>query len=121
MHLSTNLKKISMLPIPTLRFYASKIINKLRCGKNRKRYTALNWQEYQRYRTSVLNKLRKKYSAFIKTVKADMLKEDAELPHKKDNVIWIYWAQGFENAPDIVKMCARSVADHLRGGIVLFC
>lgn len=39
-------------------------------------------------------------------------KEPQGLEFKKksvDNPIWIYWKQGIENAPDIVKLCAESV------------
>lgn len=35
------------------------------------------------------------------------------------NPIWIYWKQGFENAPDIVKACVQSVKENTGNEMVL--
>lgn len=32
-----------------------------------------------------------------------------------DRTVWVYWRQGFENAPDIVKKCVTSISEHTRG------
>lgn len=36
------------------------------------------------------------------------------------NTCWIYWHQGFENAPEIVKMCKSSVEKNLTGYKIIF-
>lgn len=35
------------------------------------------------------------------------------------NPIWIYWRQGLENAPDIVKACIRSVKENTENEVIL--
>ena len=38
-----------------------------------------------------------------------------EKEHKRNNVVWICWFQGLENAPDIVKRCVGSIQTNLKG------
>lgn len=38
---------------------------------------------------------------------------------KTNSPIWIYWKQGIENAPDIVKVCIESVKNNIAGDIYI--
>lgn len=35
------------------------------------------------------------------------------------NPVWVYWKQGIENAPDIVKVCVKSIRDNAQGDVIL--
>lgn len=36
-----------------------------------------------------------------------------------DNAIWVYWKQGMENAPEIVKVCFDSIKNNSNGEVIL--
>lgn len=57
----------------------------------------------------IYTKLRKKYVRYIKTEKKLEKKQIVE----KNKNIWIFWYQGMENAPDIVRACYNSIKEHL--------
>ena len=60
----------------------------------------------------MLGKLRKRYRPFIETY----LKKEAEKgirPRKHSRDIWMLWLEGMEQAPEIVKVCSRSVQECL--------
>lgn len=55
---------------------------------------------------------------YLKKYVKDALKINIEKNEKKHNdkiIIWQYWEQGMENAPDIVKACVRSVEKYKNG------
>ena len=58
------------------------------------------------------NWLKKKYASKI----PDML-PDKDI-HKGEDIIWICWLQGKENAPDIIKCCLNSVKENSRDFLV---
>ena len=35
-----------------------------------------------------------------------------KLVDKNDFFIWVFWAQGFENAPELVKACYKNLINH---------
>lgn len=51
-------------------------------------------------------KLKKRYCHTLKNIKNNQV----EAPSKK---IWIFWMQGLDNAPIVVKHCYKSVCEHL--------
>ena len=57
-----------------------------------------------------LNDLNKKYA-----IKLDGMvnKNRVYTPVKPPNTIWVFWRQGFENAPRMVKACVNSLMKHL--------
>lgn len=36
----------------------------------------------------------------------------------RSNSVWVYWAQGFEHAPDVVRMCRATMSRHLTRPVV---
>lgn len=63
----------------------------------------------------IIYNLSRKYRAEIKALKQKIADEDSKLPHNHSKIIWIMWLQGMDNAPDIVKMCYRSIVDGFSG------
>lgn len=61
----------------------------------------------------IINRLRKKYSKFIREYRKQNDERIINLPHKHSNYVWICWLQGIENAPLIVKKCYNSLVDNL--------
>lgn len=79
----------------------------------------------------IQNKLRKKFRKEIE----ELHKEYDEKDHREENVaiysnvskdvksdedninktVWIFWWQGIEQAPDLVKVCYKSIVDNLEG------
>lgn len=53
--------------------------------------------------------LKKYVKKIIKTPYSNIERED------KNPIIWQYWEQGYENAPQIVKECIKSVQEHKNG------
>lgn len=49
--------------------------------------------------------------------KADLIEfnqtYNKNLPHEKSNKVWVCWFQGIENAPEIVKICYKSLKENL--------
>lgn len=56
----------------------------------------------------IISYLEKEYKYII-----DKYKNSKSKDNKPSNKIWVYWYQGIENAPDIVKMCIKSMRDNL--------
>lgn len=105
-----------MLPGATSRFYFSKLTNKLRFLHDPIGFQTAKWNSLNRFRNDVIHFLRKKFKKQIVSLKETGEARDRELPHERGNNIWIYWAQGIENAPDLVKVCVQSVVDRTGGG-----
>ena len=57
----------------------------------------------------VIRKLRKKYFQKTQELKKEIDENYNMIEHHKGDNIWILWLQGFENAPEIVKICYNSV------------
>lgn len=63
---------------------------------------------------------RKKYDTLDKVLKnefsdiIDKYRDSNEGNYKIDSnaPIWIFWAQGFDNAPEVVKLCVKSIKKH---------
>lgn len=104
------------MPYSTLKFYISKPVNKIRCRGDAARFRSENWIQYQRYRTAVLRKLRRKYSPLAASLAPGILREANAEKRESSGNVWIYWAQGFANAPGVVKLCAASAKKQLGGG-----
>ncbi|MCP2266097.1 capsular polysaccharide synthesis protein [Promicromonospora thailandica] len=41
-----------------------------------------------------------------------------EVVQDRSETVWVYWAQGFEQAPDVVRMCRASMSRHLTRPVV---
>lgn len=72
----------------------------------------LGLMQGQCLRAHIYRNLKKKYKKEIKSLKEKIISEDMVLPHDHDKIIWIMWLQGIENAPEIVRMCYRSISDN---------
>ncbi|SDQ08207.1 Capsular polysaccharide synthesis protein [Streptococcus equinus] len=59
----------------------------------------------------ILKKFRRKYTSYIINNKQRILKNSIE--RKSSNKVWVMWLQGIENAPDIVKVCYKSLISNL--------
>lgn len=55
----------------------------------------------------VQERLRRKYGKYLISTRYD-----STLIHEESKVIWIFWWQGIESAPNLVKGCYRSVIDN---------
>ena len=59
------------------------------------------------WQRKALNKIRK----YMKYQNSDP--QGLEFPDKEfDNPVWVYWDQGMDNAPDIIKRCYRSLREY---------
>lgn len=116
MGIARQLSRIKFLPFAATRLYCCEFLNKvIYHNKNEKRITK-NWFAYQKYRTAVMKKLRRKFTKPASISAKKILQESENLTHCNNRDVWIYWAQGFENAPDLIKLCAQSTAHFLGGG-----
>ncbi|HFI0235146.1 TPA: capsular polysaccharide synthesis protein [Streptococcus suis] len=59
----------------------------------------------------IINRLRRQYSKDALKIKSML--DSKEFSYRKDNVVWVCWFQGIENAPDIVKSCIDSLRNHV--------
>lgn len=59
----------------------------------------------------VQRKLRKKYKSILE--ECDKI-DATNLKHESNKTVWIFWWQGIENAPLLVKRCYQSVKSNLR-------
>lgn len=59
----------------------------------------------------ILKKIRRKYTSYIVNNKQRVLKN--AINRKSSNKIWVMWLQGMENAPDVVKVCYKSLIRYL--------
>lgn len=78
--------------------------------KKRARFSDLH---LQLIRALIIEKLKKRYLKFALQRRAELDRADADLSHENSNIIWGLWWQGIENAPDLVKVCHRSIKDRL--------
>lgn len=60
----------------------------------------------------VLCKMRKKYKGFINDYKNTHKNDIVE--HKHENIVWVCWLQGMENAPTIVQKCYNSLQKNIK-------
>lgn len=67
------------------------------------------------YYRKVYRGLKRKY-AYAADVTPEGLRFGEESP---ENAIWVYWKQGIENAPDIVKCCIESIKRNTHYNIIL--
>lgn len=66
-------------------------------------------------RRKIVKKLRKKYKKQLCAFSEEIEKNDKTLDHGRENIVWVCWFQGIENAPPIVKACYRSLCRELSG------
>lgn len=59
----------------------------------------------------IQKKLQKKYSFVFKSIDKEYV---YSLPHDTTRIVWIFWWQGMDEAPSVVKICYQSVLSHLR-------
>ena len=57
----------------------------------------------------IYEKLKKKYGKILKEFDGGYVEQE----HVTSRKVWIFWWQGMENAPDLVKRCYASVIEHL--------
>lgn len=105
--------RIKYLPGASFHLYGSQMINGILYKKNHRKRLVKNWLAYQKYRTAVLGKLRHDYHLEIATLREEIVEKNRLLPHCKSKKIWVYWAQGFDHAPNLVKFCVQSVIDKM--------
>jgi hypothetical protein len=68
-------------------------------------YAAIRWEANER--------LQRKYAVFIQ--KRKDFYEHQNLLQQHSNKIWVCWLQGFEDAPELVKVCVASMRRYLKG------
>jgi hypothetical protein len=109
------MKKIAFAPKTTLSFYLG-ILDTKKLNKNKEQQRCAVRLNYYNYRNSLVAILKKKFKKEIIEIKGKILNNDNKLAHTANNTIWIYWAQGVKNAPDIVRVCVQSIIDQLGTG-----
>lgn len=77
--------------------------------------TALEILDY-----SLQFKVKKKLIKMYKNKLVEFDENYEELPHEKSNKVWVCWFQGFENAPEIVKICCESIKKELSDKEIIF-
>lgn len=75
-------------------------------GKDKKALEILRLSAQYKIKKNLEKKYKKEISGFISEYKD-------ELPHELSNKVWVCWFQGMENAPDLVKMCYKSLKMNL--------
>lgn len=65
----------------------------------------------QMIRFKIICKLRKRFRKIADRLQDEIDRTDSELAHVQSNKIWIFWWQGMENAPEIVRLCYQSVLE----------
>lgn len=103
--------KFRVAPFLITRFHIAKFFNKIRFRKNTAREQNADWIALQAHRNRIIAWFQKKFHREILQLKEEI--SQRELPHVHSKKIWVYWAQGIENAPDIVKVCVQSIYEHL--------
>lgn len=68
-------------------------------------------REYQKIKLTMFFK--KKYRKYIGELKRDTEQNYGGLSHENCGKVWVCWLQGLENAPEIVKLCCKSIADNV--------
>lgn len=63
-------------------------------------------------RVKVYRKLSKKYMSVLKKFDSEYLIE--KYPQSKSNKVWVFWMQGMDNAPALVKRCYKSLQENLK-------
>lgn len=116
MSIKRQLSRIAFLPVAAPRLYWCEFWNGIRYRSNKEKRVAKNWFAYERYRTAVMNKLRRKYKKEAAAMADGILKNPQYALHSGAKKVWVYWDQGFERAPDLVRLCAQSIAKQLGGG-----
>ena len=77
---------------------------------DRNYFLSLREMQIQQRCGRIIHNLRKKYKKSIAEWKERAERED-DGQVGGENIIWTMWLQGMDNAPDIVKMCHKSVVD----------
>ncbi|MBR5033776.1 MAG: capsular polysaccharide synthesis protein [Bacteroidales bacterium] len=70
-------------------------------------------EAYSRIERKAIPKLQKQYLGLLDQLAAKY--ENQKLEHKKNDVIWVCWLQGMEQAPEIVKICNESLNRYIKG------
>lgn len=110
--MADSLRKIKFLPFSTVCFYLKQVKNKISFRSDHARKRNADRMALECYRNAVVNKLHKKFRKTIAGAKSEIDGAYASLSHDGSDNVWIYWGQGVENAPDIVRLCVRSVMDN---------
>ena len=66
---------------------------------------------YSKIQAKTIPHLRKQYEGLLQELIEKYRQE--ELPHEHSHKVWVCWLQGMEQAPEIVKVCHRSLQRHL--------
>lgn len=67
------------------------------------------------YYRKIYKKLKNKYSAWMECDPIGIKFGD----QKVNNPIWVYWKQGIENAPEIVRCCIESICKHATNQVIV--
>ncbi len=70
-------------------------------------------EAYSRIERKVIPHIRRQYRPLLKELVAQYQSREPE--HKKNNVIWVCWLQGMDNAPEIVRICNASLHRYIKG------
>ena len=110
------LRRLSTAPLLIAKYHIKQMYNRIKYHNYPNRLKRAIEMTTQSHRNRLTMKLEKKYKNFIKQQKTAIDSAYNDLPHEHPKNIWIYWAQGIENAPDIVKVCVQSAIDKFNGG-----
>lgn len=116
-----SLRRLSTAPLLIAKYHIKLAYNRIKYRNYPNRLKRAIEMTTQSHRNRLTMKLEKKYKNFIKQQKIAIDSAYYDLPHEHPKNIWIYWAQGIENAPDIVKVCVQSAIDKFKGGGVEYC
>ena len=104
------LKKAFILsPCNFIKFHFNWWLGKVKHKDNSRLAQTARYSCYQAYRTEVIAQFKKRYKREIAALVSRIDEENSKLPHNSGEKVWVCWLQGIEDAPDIVKICYKSI------------
>lgn len=59
------------------------------------------------------------HSTYMPLLRETIKKAHTYKEENADEIIWVYWKQGIENAPDVVKICINSIYKNVEGAKII--
>ncbi len=112
MKMKDGLEKIAFLPSLYIPHYVTRFFERFKYVNDPACRIKMEWFSIQKYRNSLVHKLRKKYHKDIVEIKDEIDRQYTNVIHRHDKTIWICWLQGMENAPELVNRCVESIYKH---------
>ena len=107
-------KKLKIAPLLVIRYGFCRIVTTLRYRKNIERRDQIKSLQREIFKDKVLALFQRKFKKDIRESKTRILLDEKNHIHENGNYVWTYWAQGIEAAPDVIKICVRSICEYFK-------